>query len=149
MMLSRTTDHANGATSQRRNQEKGEKAEAVLAGHLAGGPKAVAHRLQEIEREWPLERTLGAGAAALTLTGALLGAAVDRRWLILPTVVGGFMLQHALMGWCPPTLLLRAAGFRSEREIDEERYALKAARGDFVGLIGRKEAALLLEASRR
>jgi len=149
MMLSRSTEHANRAASQRRNREKGEKAEAVLAGHLAGGPRAVAQRLREIEREWNVERTLGTGAAALTLTGALLGAFVDRRWLILPTVVGGLMLQHAAMGWCPPALLLRALGFRSAREIEEERYALKAARGDFVGLIGRKEAALLLEASRR
>jgi hypothetical protein len=49
--------------------------------------------------------------------------------------VTGFLLQHALQGWCPPVPLLRKTGVRTMREIDIERYALKALRGDF-GPIG-------------
>jgi len=60
---------------------------------------------------------------------------MDRRWLVLPALVTAFLFQHAMQGWCPPLPLLRSFGFRTAREIDTERYALKALRGDF-GSIG-------------
>jgi len=43
-----------------------------------------------------------------------------------------FCLQHALQGWCPPLTLFRRLGIRTQREIDDERTALKALRGDFA-----------------
>jgi hypothetical protein len=46
-------------------------------------------------------------------------------------LVTAFLFQHALQGWCPPVPVLRRLGFRTMREIDTERYALKAIRGDF------------------
>ena len=60
----------------------------------------------------------------------------DRRWAYLPLVVTGFLLQHATQGWCPPVPILRALGFRTQGEIERERYALKALRGDFDDLPG-------------
>jgi hypothetical protein len=60
-----------------------------------------------------------------------LGTRVDRRWLLFPAAVAGFLLQHAVQGWCPPVSIFRRLGFRTQSEIDEERYALKALRGDF------------------
>jgi hypothetical protein len=45
--------------------------------------------------------------------------------------VGGFLFQHAIEGWCPPVPILRRLGFRTAREIDIERVALKTLRGDF------------------
>jgi hypothetical protein len=65
------------------------------------------------------------------LTGTLLGAYVDRRFLVLPVAVTAFLLQHALQGWCPPVPVFRRLGVRTAAEIDRERYALKALRGDF------------------
>jgi hypothetical protein len=56
---------------------------------------------------------------------------VDRRLFVLPALVAGFLLQHALQGWCPPITFFRRRGFRTASEIDHERYALKALRGDF------------------
>lgn len=61
----------------------------------------------------------------------LLGAFVDRRWLLLPGVVTAFLFQHAVKGWCPPVPVFRRFGIRTRREIDLEKYALKALRGDF------------------
>ena len=46
-----------------------------------------------------------------------------------------FLLQHAIQGWCRPVPFFRKRGARTMREIDEERFALKALRGDF-GPIG-------------
>jgi hypothetical protein len=74
-------------------------------------------------------------ASALAFTGVTLGALVDKRWLVLPALVTAFLFQHAVQGWCPPVPILRRLGYRTAREIDIERAALKALRGDF-GPIG-------------
>ncbi len=44
-------------------------------------------------------------------------------------------MNHAIVGWCPPLPLLRSLGFRNRVEIDKEKFALKALRGDFNDLI--------------
>ena len=49
----------------------------------------------------------------------------------LPALVTAFLFQHAIQGWCPPLPILRRMGYRTMREIDIERTALKALRGDF------------------
>ncbi len=88
-------------------------------------------RLAELAAEWDVERLLQANASTLVLLGVLLGWRVNRRFLLLPTAVLSFFLQHALQGWCPPIPLFRRLGVRTVREIERERYALKALRGDF------------------
>ena len=116
------------------------------------GPQAIDRRLQELEREWDIERVLETNAATAVLVGSALGAFVDRRFFALPTVVAGFLLQHALQGWCPPLPLFRRLGIRTAAEIDQERYALKALRGDFASAQGHGEktnAVRALEAARR
>jgi hypothetical protein len=97
-------------------------------------PADIDRRLDELDREWDIERTLEANAATLALAGTLLGGFADRRFLALPAVVTAFLLQHALQGWCPPVPVFRRLGVRTCTEINRERYALKALRGDFAGI---------------
>lgn len=118
-----TADHVNEAI--RRQIE-----ESVL--HYArAGKAAIGRRLLELDHEWDIERTLEANAASVSLIGLTLGATVNRKWFFFPAVVAGFLLQHAVQGWCPPIPVFRRLGFRTQPEIDYERYALKALRGDF------------------
>jgi hypothetical protein len=100
--------------------------------HYAANPGEIGKRLRELDREWDIERMLEANAASVAFAGVVLGATVDKRFLALPALVGAFLLQHAVQGWCPPLPVLRRMGFRTMREIDTERFALKALRGDFV-----------------
>jgi hypothetical protein len=86
-------------------------------------------RINELDREWSIERYLEANASSLALTGVVLGATVNKKWLLLSGVVLGFLFQHAVQGWCPPVPLLRRLGIRTRGEIDREKYALKALRG--------------------
>lgn len=102
----------------------------------SGRPKAIENRLQELEREWDLERTLTAHGAAFALAGIALAVFFSPWWLLLPTLAAAFLLEHALQGWCPLLPLLRGMGLRTRAEIAAERYALKAVRGDFRGLNG-------------
>jgi hypothetical protein len=94
-------------------------------------PERIEHRLAELDREWDIERLLAANAASLALGGTLLGMVSHRSFLLLPAVVGTFLLQHALHGWCPPVPLFRSFGVRTSREIEQERHALKLIRGDY------------------
>jgi hypothetical protein len=100
------------------------------------GAQEIAQRLRELDEEWDIERVLQVNASVLMLLGVLLGARVDRRFLLLPAAVFSFFGQHALQGWCPPIPLFRRMGVRTQREIERERYALKAMRGDFDHLPG-------------
>lgn len=99
--------------------------------YYAGHPEEIGTRLEGLDREWDIERTLETNAASLALIGIGLGFTLSRRWFILPAVVMGFLLQHALQGWCPPLPVLRRLGVRTQSEIEMERYILKAMRGDF------------------
>jgi hypothetical protein len=103
--------------------------------HFALNPIGIDRRLQELDEEWDIERVLEMNASTLAFTGVVLGATADKRWLILPALVTAFLFQHAVQGWCPPIPMLRRRGFRTPREIEIERIALKALRGDF-GPIG-------------
>lgn len=97
----------------------------------AGHPDEIGGRISELEREWDVERTLEANASTLALTGAALGTWVNKKWFWLTGAVLGFLFQHATSGWCPPLPVLRKLGVRTRSEIDREKYALKAIRGDF------------------
>jgi hypothetical protein len=96
-------------------------------------------RLNDLEREWDIERTLEANAASFSLLGLLLGATVSRKWFLFPAVITGFLLKHAISGWCPPIPVFRRIGIRTTREINQERYALKALRGDFDAINSQAE----------
>lgn len=63
-------------------------------------------------------------AALAALTGVILAATSDKKWLLLPGIVTAFLAQHAIQGWCPPLPLFRLLGIRTRKEIDRERYAL-------------------------
>jgi hypothetical protein len=107
------------------------QADARIARLEDAQPIELEARLAELEREWDIERTLQANASTLVTLGVALGLAVDRRFLLLPAAVLGFFAQHALQGWCPPIPIFRRRGVRTAREIERERYAVKALRGDF------------------
>lgn len=98
----------------------------------AGGRDAISRRLRELDEESDIERYLEVNASLLALAGVVLGATVNRRWLVVPAVVTAFLLQHGIQGWCPPLPLFRRLGVRTRREIDAERYALKVLRGDLA-----------------
>jgi Protein of unknown function (DUF2892) len=133
-MLPTTVERVPRHTSDSINERIRRNTEERIAELKDMGPAAIARRLTELDEEWDIERTLEAHAAGALLLGLGLGATVDRRWFAFPAVVGAFLLQHALHGWCPPLPIFRRMGFRTAAEIDYERYALKGIRGDFSEL---------------
>jgi uncharacterized protein (TIGR01244 family) len=92
----------------------------------------IGRRLEELDREWDVERVITANAATLALGGVLLGAFVDRRWLVLPAAVAALLLQQTIQGRSPPVPVLRRLGVRMGAEIDRERAELQALRGNLT-----------------
>ena len=130
-MIPSTVDRVSQHTSDAINQRIREQTEENVARLAAANAGDIEARLGELDREWDVERTLEANAATACLVGLALGATVNRKWFIFPGVVASFLLQHAVQGWCPPLPVFRRMGIRTASEIDYERYALKALRGDF------------------
>jgi hypothetical protein len=109
----------------------------------------IPRRLQELDEEWDIERAIEANAAAVSLVGLTFGLLGKSRWFLLPAAASGFLLQHAVEGWCPPIPVLRRLGFRTSFEIEHERQALKLIRGDYKSAAeGDTDAEDLLEAVR-
>lgn len=117
-------------TDQGINERIERQTQANIA-YFAEHPELIGQRLEELDREWDVERWLELNSAILSFAGVALGLTRSRAWLLLPLAVQGFFLQHGVQGWCPPLPLFRRLGVRTELEIQTERFALKALRGDF------------------
>jgi hypothetical protein len=124
LRVERSTSHKINARIERATIER-------IARAIEAGPDAIERRLEELDREWDMERMLETNASIVSLIGLGLGTFVNPKWFRLPAAVAAFLLQHAIQGWCPPIPVLRRLGFRSEHEIHLERTALRIARGDF------------------
>jgi hypothetical protein len=134
-MLPATTERVAHNTAPSVNDEIVRQTRERIWQHVNEGAAGIERRLRELDEEWDIERVLQANAATVSLLGIALGTTIDRRFLALPGLVAAFLLQHALQGWCPPVPFLRRFGIRTQSEIERERYALKAIRGDFKGVI--------------
>jgi hypothetical protein len=81
-------------------------------------------RIEELDRAWDVERALALGCGALALVGAAGVRAAS-------AVAGVGLLWFASKGGGPLVRVLRRRRLRTRRELDVEKYALKALRGDF------------------
>ena len=124
-------DRVRESSGEAINREADRQILRDLEAHGYQSAAKIEQRIEELKKEWDIERALEVNASTLAFTGVILGFAVNRKWLILPGIVTTFLLQHGVQGWCPPLPVLRKLGFRTRKEIDQEMYALKALRGDF------------------
>lgn len=127
-------DRVRSHTDDGINAELDDQRLLDVAGYVGATSASISHRLGELDREWDVERMLETNAGGLALISTVLAATHSRRWLWLGALVPAFLIQHAVQGWCPPLAVLRRIGVRTRREIDAERTALKALRGDFDGV---------------
>ena len=146
-MLPDNASRVQGQTTRSVNERIERSTAESFAHHATLRPEGINQGLRQLEQEWDIERTLQTNFAIVNLFGIALGALVDRRWYLFSAAATGFMAQHALQGWCPPLPAFRRLGYRTAAEIDHERYALKALRGDFAGL-GPKEGSRVSTADR-
>jgi hypothetical protein len=90
----------------------------------------IRERLHELDSEWDLDRAFFLGAGLIVTTAGVVAVARSKRPSPL-LVAGPFLFLRAMSGWAPPLSILRLLGVRSRQEIEHERVALRALRGDF------------------
>ena len=129
-----TNDRVRAQTAPHINDEIDQRTRRRLLRASGAPPAAISRLIADLDEEWDIERWLETNASLLALSGTLLGIFVNKKFLAIPCLVLPFLLQHAIQGWCPPVPLFRRKGIRTRREIDAEKYALKALRGDFVAV---------------
>lgn len=120
LIRNRTSDRAN----QRIDRRTWESVQALES------PSAIRARLNDLDREWNVDRALmlnfaivGAISAAMALRAARQGRVSG--WQALLFTQLGFLAYHAVRRWCPPLPVFRRLGFRSDQEIAAERVALE------------------------
>lgn len=135
-MVMSSGDRVRENTADCVNEQIRSRTAETVARVIHSGPQAISERLRELDEEWDIERYIETVAPSISLFGITMGLTTNRRWFALPILVQSFLLQHAIQGWCPPLPVLRRLGIRTSNEIDEERNALKAVRGDYRQVIG-------------
>jgi hypothetical protein len=98
------------------------------------GHAAIARRLGVLDSEWSAGRVAKVAVAGGILLGLAAAVFVSMWWLVVPVALGLLLLQYLVSrdGWL--TSALRQLGLRSGAEIEHERFALRALRGDFHNL---------------
>ena len=98
--------------------------------YYAAHPGEIGRRLDELDAEPSVEKVLQIATAGSALSGFLFAVTRSRAWLLLPLASAGLSLQQALSGHSKGYDLVRKLGFRTAKQIEQERFALKSLRGD-------------------
>jgi hypothetical protein len=110
---------------------------ASVAACIAAGAAGIQRRLEELDREWDIDRALMvnfAVAGGVTFTAGLARYVQsspmrprNKGFLYFFGTQLAFLLLHGVAGWCPPASVFRRLGFRTQREIEVERARLRDA----------------------
>ncbi len=110
--------------------------QAKQVAYYAQHPEEIDTRLAQLDHEW--DSAQAAAAASVGMSLASLASAFTRRgrWAVLPfTALQAVLVKQAfLTGDSALTRFAGHCGLRTRRQIESERYALKALRGDFQNL---------------
>jgi hypothetical protein len=101
---------------------------------VEAGPIAIEERLNELDREWSVGRMTKVVLAGIIGLGLGLALAHDILWLIVAGIGALFLAQYMVAPRCMLGGIIRRFGFRPGTDIENEKLALRALRGDFQQL---------------
>lgn len=125
-----TTQRVETNTPAVINERFDEQLQETIARYAHADVQAIDQRLAELDREWNTERLIETEAPLMIGLGITLGLARNRSWFGVSALAAGMVILHNLQGWYPLLPVFRRLGIRSQNEIEQERNALRALRGD-------------------
>lgn len=134
-------DRERVKTSEQLKQDIDQKTFENVKDYFNRSDNVITRRIEELDEEWDIEKVLGLNMSTMAISGFILSMK-NKYWLSVPVVATGFLVQHSLQGWCAPVTLLRHFKFRTRKEIEREKHALKALRGDYSDVKSAEEAYL-------
>lgn len=119
----KTRDRIRLHTTQGINEKIDQQTVCNILNYSALSREDIINRIQELNKEWDIDRAIMANFAVVgSLT--LLRGLFKRRSLGLLGLQLPFLLFYAAKGWCPPLPLFRRLGFRTKSEIEAEKNQL-------------------------
>jgi hypothetical protein len=95
------------------------------------GKEGIDERIRALDDEWDVERAVTVFLSGAGLAGLIVGLVGSRIWRLLAWIALPLIFLHGQDKWKPSEGILKSLGLRSRKEIQDEKYALKALRGDF------------------
>jgi hypothetical protein len=95
------------------------------------GKDGLTERIHALDAEWDAEKSVVVGLAGAGMAFLALGLVGTRFWRLLAWGTLPLIFMAGQDKWRPSQGILKTLGLRTRREIHEEKYALKALRGDF------------------
>jgi len=123
-MMHHTKQHGSGECKVNRLED-------TLIRIAESGHEAIEQRLRSLDSEWSIGRLVKAASGVLILGGLALTLLVNPWFGLIPALGGLVLAQYLIMRHSWLGEMFGAFGFRSSVDIDHERIALKALRGDF------------------
>ena len=96
-------------------------------------PRGIQTRLEALDDEWSVDKVLQVGTSGATIASFWFSLTKSRIWSLLPVILAGGAIHYGVTGGSPAADLIRRFGIRTRDEIEGERIALLAVRGDFAG----------------
>jgi len=93
-------------------------------------PEVISARIQQLEREWDLERVQDLNNTLYELNGTLLGKILNKHFTELPVSTTMRLAQEAGNNWNPPASMFKSLGYRTKEEIEKEKSALLMTKGE-------------------
>jgi hypothetical protein len=125
-----TVDKVERNTAPELNEKFESQLKDYVTKYIGADRHTIDMRLQELEKEWNVERMIEVEAPSMIGLGIGLGLIHDRKWFALSAMAASMVILHNLQGWYPMLPLFRRMGLRSQSEIDREYMALRVLRGD-------------------
>ena len=97
-------------------------------------PRGIQTRLEALDEEWDVDKVLQVVTGGASIASFWFSLTKSRLWSIVPAILGGGALAYGITGQSPAADLVRRFGIRTRDEIEGERMALLAVRGDFSGV---------------
>lgn len=134
-------ENVRKVTSEEKNAIIDQQILSNIRKYSGKGADEISQRIKELDKEWDIERVLDLSMSFLAICGIISSLLLNKYSIFLTILLLLFFIWHAFQGWCPPIPLLRHFKIRTRPEVDREKYALKAMRGDFKGLANEKDLA--------
>jgi hypothetical protein len=129
-VITATIDKVERNTAPQLNEKFESQAQRNVSRYIGSDRNTIDQRLQELEREWTVERMIEVEAPSMIGLGIALGLTQDKKWFALSAMAASMVILHNLKGWYPMLPFFRRLGLRSQSEIDREHMAMRVLRGD-------------------
>lgn len=129
-MFAKSTTQVHACTSPSMKERFRRRLVANVRGFINANHNEIDRGIEELDKEWSIERVIEVEAPAVIGVGAALGLLHSKKWFALSGIAAGMVLLHNTRGSYPLLPLFQRMGFRPQKDIEDERNALRVLRGD-------------------